>query len=161
MSCANASPTRALKACLRSAAAPPAVNTLVFGSKFLRDLFDFDAIGTDLHGYDACFFCLGVTSAGISEADYTHLTFDLTLGWARVLAGINPRMTFVYVSGSGTGGKSMWAQVKGRTEDALLELFPSAYARCTARFRKRAGRGSATPSFGRYCRSCGRSLRGR
>jgi hypothetical protein len=50
------------------------------------DLFDFDAAGTDLHGYDACFFCLGVSAAGMSEAEYTRLTFDLTLGWAQVLA---------------------------------------------------------------------------
>jgi hypothetical protein len=63
----------------------------------------------------------------MSEADYTRLTYDLTLGWAHVLARINPQMTFVYVSGAGTGGKSMWAQVKGRTENALLALFPNAY----------------------------------
>jgi uncharacterized protein YbjT (DUF2867 family) len=92
-----------------------------------KDLFDFGAAGADLQGYDACFFCLGVSSAGMSEADYTRLTFDLTLGWARALARINPAMTFVYVSGAGTGGKAMWAQVKGRTEAALLALFPSAY----------------------------------
>src|SRR5256885_5828756 len=92
-----------------------------------KDLFDFVAAGADLQGYDACFFCLGVSSAGMSEADYTRLTFDLTLGWARALARLNPAMTFVYVSGAGTGGKSMWAQVKGRTEATLMEIFPSAY----------------------------------
>ncbi len=92
-----------------------------------KDLFDFNAAGADLQGYDACFFCLGVSSAGMSETDYTRLTFDLTLGWARALAQINPAMTFVYVSGAGTGGKAMWAQVKARTEAALLTLFPSAY----------------------------------
>jgi uncharacterized protein YbjT (DUF2867 family) len=92
-----------------------------------KDMFDFDLVGTDLQGYDACFFCLGVSSAGMNEADYTRMTYDLTLGWARALAGINPGMTFVYVSGTGTGGKAMWAQVKGRTEEALLALFPSAY----------------------------------
>jgi uncharacterized protein YbjT (DUF2867 family) len=92
-----------------------------------KDLFDFGTADADLQGYDACFFCLGVSSAGMSEPDYTRLTFDLTLGWGRVLARINPAMTFVYVSGAGTGGKSMWAQVKGRTEAALLALFPSAY----------------------------------
>jgi uncharacterized protein YbjT (DUF2867 family) len=93
----------------------------------LQDLFDCGAAGVDLQGYDACFFCLGVSVAGMNEADYTHLTFDLTLGWAHTLAEINPAMTFVYVSGAGTGGKAMWAQVKGRTEEALLDLFPSAY----------------------------------
>ncbi len=92
-----------------------------------KDLFDFGTAGADLQGCDACFFCLGVSSAGMSEADYTRFTFDLTLGWAQVLARINPAMTFVYVSGAGTGGKAMWAQVKGRTENALLALFPSAY----------------------------------
>jgi len=92
-----------------------------------KDLFDFDAAGDDLQGYDACFFCLGVSSAGMSDADYSRLTYDLTLGWAKVLARVNPAMTFVYVSGAGTGGKAMWAQVKKRTEDALLALFPSAY----------------------------------
>ena len=91
------------------------------------DMFDFGGVAVELQGYDACFFCLGVSSAGMNEADYTHLTFDLTLGWAHTLAEINPGMTFVYVSGAGTGGKAMWAQVKGRTEDALLALFPSAY----------------------------------
>src|SRR5216684_3963329 len=93
-----------------------------------EDLFDFvDVPDAELHGYDACFFCLGVSAAGMNEADYTRLTFDLTLGWARVLAGVNPTMTFIYVSGAGTGGRAMWAQVKGRTEEALLALFPSAY----------------------------------
>ncbi|HEX7489984.1 MAG TPA: epimerase [Anaeromyxobacteraceae bacterium] len=93
----------------------------------LEDLFDFGGPVAELQGYDACFFCLGVSSAGMSEGDYTRLTFDLTLGWAQALARIHPAMTFVYVSGAGTGGKAMWARVKGRTEDALLALFPSAY----------------------------------
>src|SRR5467141_2499314 len=92
-----------------------------------KDLFDFGATGANLRGYDACFFCLGVSSAGMSEADYTRLTFDLTVGWAQAVARANPAMTFLYVSGAGTGGKAMWAQVKGRTEAALLALFPSAY----------------------------------
>src|SRR5438105_4278862 len=92
-----------------------------------KDLFDFGTAGANLQGYDACFFCLGVSSAGMSEADYTRLTYELTLGWAQALARINPAMTFLYVSGAGTGGKAMWARVKKRTEDALLALFPSAY----------------------------------
>lgn len=92
-----------------------------------QDLFDFNVARSDLEGYDTCFFCLGVSSAGMSEADYTHLTYDLTTGWARMLAAINPAINFIYVSGAGTGGKAMWAQVKKRTEDTLLELFPSAY----------------------------------
>jgi uncharacterized protein YbjT (DUF2867 family) len=92
-----------------------------------KDLFDVDGLDAELQGYDACFFCLGVSAAGMSEADYTRLTYDLTMRWARALARINPELTFIYVSGAGTGGKAMWAQVKGRTEQELLALFPSAY----------------------------------
>ena len=91
------------------------------------DLFDFAGVALEFQGYDACFFCLGVSSAGMNEADYTRMTYDLTMGWAKVLARVNPAMTFIYVSGGGTGGKAMWARVKGRTEDAILALFPSAY----------------------------------
>jgi nucleoside-diphosphate-sugar epimerase len=108
----------------------------------LPDLFTFDT--TALRDCDACFFCLGVSSAGMSEADYTRLTFDLTIGWARALALVNPSMTFVYVSGAGTGGKSMWAQVKGRTEETLLALFPSAYMFRLAALRAMHGESSKT-----------------
>jgi uncharacterized protein YbjT (DUF2867 family) len=85
-----------------------------------------------LTGYDACFFCAGVSSVGMSEEKYTHLTYDLTLSFARTLAPLNPQMTFIYVSGAGTDstekGRSMWARVKGRTENALLRLpFKAAY----------------------------------
>ena len=90
------------------------------------DLFDLSTIEGQLAGHDACFFCLGVSSAGMSEADYTWVTHDLTLAVAQVLAGLSPRMTFIYVSGAGTDsseqGRSMWARVKGRTENALLKL---------------------------------------
>jgi uncharacterized protein YbjT (DUF2867 family) len=90
------------------------------------DMFDASANATELNGYDACFFCLGVSSVGMSEADYTRLTYDLTMGWARVLARVNPEMRFLYVSGMGTGGTMMWARVKERTENDLLALFPRA-----------------------------------
>jgi uncharacterized protein YbjT (DUF2867 family) len=86
------------------------------------DLSDLSAIQGELAGFDACFFCLGVSSSGMSEADYTRVTYDLTLGAATLLARLNPGMTFVYVSGAGTGGRAMWARVKGRTENALLDL---------------------------------------
>jgi len=109
-----------------------------------RDLFDFDTSGMDPRGYDACFFCLGVSSAGMREAEYTRLTYDLTLGWARVLAGINPALAFVYVSGAGTGGKAAWAQVKRRTENALLALFPNAYMFRLAMLRPMSGEVSKT-----------------
>ena len=92
-----------------------------------KDLFTVDVPDSELQGYDACFFCLGVSSVGMSQADYTRLTYDLTLTWARVLARVDPGMAFFYVSGVGTGGRAMWAQVKGRTEAALLGLFRDAY----------------------------------
>ncbi len=92
-----------------------------------QDLFEVGSAAAELHGYDACFFCLGVSSAGMSEAEYTRFTYDLTLRWAQALARVQPAMTFLYVSGAGTGGKAMWAQVKKRTEDALLALFPTSY----------------------------------
>ncbi|HEY2323353.1 MAG TPA: epimerase [Thermoanaerobaculia bacterium] len=90
------------------------------------DMFD-DAVNPDdFGGYDACFFCLGVSSVGKDEAEYTHLTYDLTMKWAQVLARANPAMRFLYVSGRGTGGDAMWSRVKGRTENELLALFPEA-----------------------------------
>ena len=92
----------------------------------LPDLFDYRDIQAHLTGYDACFFCLGVSAAGLDEMAYTHLTYDLTLSAAQTLAAGNPGMTFIYVSGAGTDsterGRSMWARVKGRTENALLRL---------------------------------------
>jgi putative NAD(P)-binding protein len=91
-----------------------------------RDLFDSDAIAADLKGFDACFFCLGVSSSGMTEAAYTRLTYDLTVAVAQTVAKLNPGMIFVYVSGAGTDsteqGGSMWARVKGRTENALQRL---------------------------------------
>lgn len=92
-----------------------------------KDLLDLSPIAGDLAGLDACFFCLGVSSTGMSEADYRRITHDVTMAAAGVLAADNPDLTFVYVSGAGTDGKAMWARVKKATEDALLELFPKAY----------------------------------
>ncbi|WP_233840486.1 epimerase [Dyella sp. 2HG41-7] len=112
------------------------------------DMFDADAHAGQFHDYDACFFCLGVSSVGMSEADYTHLTYDLTLGWARVLARDNPAMRFLYVSGMGTGGKSMWAQVKGRTENDLLALLPGAIMIRLAALRPMHGERSKAPGGG-------------
>lgn len=90
------------------------------------DFADLSAIEGDLAGYDACFYCLGVSSVGMSEADYTRVTYDYAMAAGRVLAKLNPSMTFVFISGGGTDsterGKSMWARVKGRTENALLAL---------------------------------------
>ncbi|MFM0741915.1 epimerase [Paraburkholderia xenovorans] len=92
----------------------------------LPDLMDYREVESSLQGFDACFFCLGVSSAGMSEAAYTRVTYDLTLAAAQTLARLNPQMTFVYVSGASTDsserGRSMWARVKGRTENALQRL---------------------------------------
>jgi len=92
----------------------------------LPDLGDYSAVEAELAGYDACFFCLGISSAGLSEPDYHHVTYDLTLAAANALARRNPGMTFIYVSGAGTDatekGSSMWARVKGKTENALFQL---------------------------------------
>lgn len=98
----------------------------------LPDLFDLSAVEEQLKGYNACYFCLGVSSVGMKEADYTRITYDLTLNFARTLAKHNPDMTFCYVSGTGTDstekGGSMWARVKGRTENHILQLpFRQAY----------------------------------
>ena len=97
-----------------------------------KDFFDFSGIESELAGYDACFFCLGVSSAGMKEAAYRHVTYDITLAAARVLARLNPTMSFIYVSGLGTDsserGHTMWARVKGKTENDLLRLsFKAAY----------------------------------
>jgi len=79
-----------------------------------------------LTGYDACFFCAGVSSVGMSEADYTAITYDTTIAFATTLARLNPTMVFTYVTGTRTDsteqGKTMWARVKGRTENALMRL---------------------------------------
>ncbi|MBK5417484.1 NAD(P)H-binding protein [Pseudomonas sp. TH31] len=95
-------------------------------SLVVPDLTRPSAVEGQLQGFDACFFCLGVSSSGMDETQYSRLTYDLTLAVAEVLARLNPNMTFVYVSGAGTDssekGKSMWARVKGRTENALLRL---------------------------------------
>lgn len=90
------------------------------------DLFDYRAIEDQLGHFDACFFCIGVTSFRMDEATYTHLTYDMTLAAATTLARLNPAMSFVYVSGAGADtsefGKTMWARVRGRTENALARL---------------------------------------
>ena len=96
------------------------------------DFLDYSAIETELKGYDACFFCLGVSSVGMNEERYRHLTYDITLAAAQALVRLNPQMVFVYVTGRGTDssekGSLMWARVKGKTENDLLALpFRAAY----------------------------------
>jgi uncharacterized protein YbjT (DUF2867 family) len=97
-----------------------------------RDFLDFAVIEGELAGFDACFFCLGVSSVGMKEEDYRRVTYNFTMAAARTLVRLNSGMTFVYVSGTGTDssehGRSMWARVKGQTENALLALpFKAAY----------------------------------
>src|SRR3954469_11554360 len=96
------------------------------------DFFDYTAIEPSLRDADACFFCLGVSSVGMKEQDYRHLTYDLTLAAAKTLHRLNPKLVFIYVSGTGTDstekGRSMWARVKGRTENELMRMpFRKAY----------------------------------
>lgn len=90
------------------------------------DFFDITPIQDQLRGYDACFFCLGVSSVGMKEDEYYRLTYTLTLNFAGTLAAVNPNMVFEYVSGAGTdstkNGRSMWARVKGKTENDLAKL---------------------------------------
>jgi uncharacterized protein YbjT (DUF2867 family) len=95
------------------------------------DFFDLAPIEQQLIGFDACFFCLGVSSVGLSAQDYTRVTYDLTLNIARLLEKLNPEMTFCYVTGAGTDsterGRIAWARVKGATENALIQLFKQPY----------------------------------
>jgi putative NADH-flavin reductase len=96
------------------------------------DLFNLSPLEDRLRGYDACFFCLGVSSVGMKEAPYSRVTYDLAMSVASTLSRLNAAMTFIYVSGANTDsterGRMMWARVKGRTENALLQMpFKSAY----------------------------------
>jgi len=90
------------------------------------DFSDISSFSDRLTGYNACYFCLGVTSLGKNEAEYTRLTYTLTLNFASTLASLNPEMTFCYISGAGTDstekGRTMWARVKGKTENDLMKL---------------------------------------
>ena len=114
-----------------------------------QDLWNYSSVEKELSGFDACFFCLGVTSAGMKEPDYERVTFGITMAAAESLSQLNPQMTFVYVSGAGTDsseqGRIMWARVKGRTENAILRLpFHAAYM-----FRP----GAIQPLHGVCCRT--------
>jgi len=95
------------------------------------DFFNLAPIEAQLAGFDACFFCLGISSVGISREEYKHTTYDLTMNLGQLLAKINPEMTFCYVTGAGTDssehGRIAWARVKGATENALMRLFKKAY----------------------------------
>ena len=114
------------------------------------NFFDFSSIESQLTGYDACFFCLGVSSIGMSEERYRRLTYDITLAAATTLAKLNPGMVFTYVSGRSTDsteeGRLMWARVKGKTENDLLKLpFKAAYMFRPAGIQPLHGIRSKTP----------------
>ena len=99
-----------------------------------KDFFDLSAIEDELKGYNACYFCLGVSAVGLSEEKYTSLTYDLTTNFAKAVLKMNPQdMTFCYVSGAGTDssekGRAMWARIKGKTENIILNMgFKDSYA---------------------------------
>lgn len=90
------------------------------------DFLDMKSDDAKLAGYDACFFCAGISSVGMKEEVYTKITFDTTIHFAEVVSTQNPQMTFIYVSGAGTDssekGSSMWARVKGKTENTLVAM---------------------------------------
>jgi uncharacterized protein YbjT (DUF2867 family) len=111
------------------------------------DFTNFAPVSAGLAGFHTCLFCLGVSSAGMTEAEYKHITYDITLAAAEVLVRENPAMTFIYISGAGTDARkgTMWRRVKGATENALLQLpFKGAYMFRPAYIQPRHGIKSKT-----------------
>jgi uncharacterized protein YbjT (DUF2867 family) len=120
--------------------------------RVVPDLTDLTAIEGDLAGYDACFFCLGVTSAGMKEDAYRRVTYDITAAFAGVLSRLNPGMTFVFVSGRGTDsterGRVMWARVKGAAENVVLKSpFKASYMFRPGIIQPLHGITSRTPAY--------------
>jgi hypothetical protein len=118
------------------------------------DFFQLEAIESELSGFDACFFCAGVSSIGMKEPDYNRITYDLTMNFANTLSRLNPDMTLCYVSGSGTDssekGRIMWARIKGKTENDLMKLpFSGVYAFRPAFMKPLSGQKNAL-KFYRY-----------
>lgn len=98
----------------------------------LKDFMQMNTLKGDLKGYDACFHCMGISAVGLSEEKYAEITYDMTMALVDVLYELNPKMTFNYVSGTGTDssekGRTMWARVKGKTENMILKKgFADAY----------------------------------
>ncbi len=98
-----------------------------------KDFSEFESVADKLRGYDACYHCMGVSAAGMNEEQYTVMTYDYSIALAKVLHRVNPEMTFTYVSGQGTDstekGRSMWARVKGKTENDIINMgFKQAFA---------------------------------
>ena len=117
------------------------------------DFFDLAPIESQLIGYNACLFCLGVSSVGMSKEEYRHITYDLTLNVGQLLERLNPEMTFCYVTGAGTDsseqGRVAWARVKGATENALMRLFKQSYMFRPAFMKASAGQKNVK-SYYRY-----------
>jgi nucleoside-diphosphate-sugar epimerase len=118
------------------------------------DFFDISPIAHELRGYNACFFCLGVSSVGMKEPEYYNLTYTLTMHVAETLSSLNPDMTFCYISGASTDstekGKMMWARVKGKTENDLTKLpFKQEYNFRPGMMKAAAG-AKNTPGFYKY-----------
>jgi uncharacterized protein YbjT (DUF2867 family) len=116
------------------------------------DLFALGAHAVDLSGYDACFFCLGISSSGMDEASYSRITHDLTLSVAKTLSQLNPEMSFIYLSGAGADSaersRTMWARVRGATENALRRLpFKAVYIFRPGIIQPLDGIRSKTPSY--------------
>jgi uncharacterized protein YbjT (DUF2867 family) len=118
------------------------------------DFFNLLPIESGLSGYNACFFCAGVSSVGMKEPEYTRVTYELTMNFAQTVSRLNPDMTFCYVSGAGTDssekGRIMWARVKGKTENDLMKLqFKNVYAFRPAFMKPTKGQKNA-PAFYKY-----------
>ena len=117
-----------------------------------NDFFDYSTLREHLRGFNACFFCLGVSSVGMNEQEYTRITYDLTMHAASVLSRINPDMTFCYISGTGTDssekGRLMWARVKGKTENHLTRLpFKAVYLFRPGLMKPTKGQKNVKPLF--------------
>lgn len=128
-----------------------------------KDFTDFTAIEDRLRGADACFFCLGVSSSGMKEPEYTKITYDTTLAAARSMLRASPNSVLTYVSGAGTDssekGRSMWARVKGRTENALLAMpFGGAYMFRPGLIKPERGIVSKTPGYANFYKFGGSAL---
>jgi uncharacterized protein YbjT (DUF2867 family) len=121
-----------------------------------QDMLNYAGMEESLAGFDACFYCLGVASTGMNEADYERVTYSFALAAAEMLSRVNPGMAFVYISGSGTDstekGRVMWARVKGRTENALLRLPLNAYMFRPGFIEPMDGIESKTPSYRAFYR---------
>ena len=116
------------------------------------DFLDFSAIENRLAGYDACFFCLGITSVGMSEQEYTRITCDISLRVATTLSRLNPGMTFCFVSGTGADsteqGRVMWARVKGKAENQVAQLpFKAVYIFRPGLMKPTKGQRNVKPIF--------------